>query len=371
MQRPRVLIAPDKFKGSLTATEAAEAIARGVLRAAPSAIIDRCPLADGGEGTVDAMLSACGGRRIVVPVRGPLPEMTVNARLGLLPDGTAVIEMAAASGLALLAPEDRNPLRTTSFGTGELLLGAAKEGAKQILIGIGGSATVDGGIGCVQGCGGRITLDDGTVATRPLVGADLPRVRSIEPPRGLPPVRVACDVTNPLCGEDGAARVFGPQKGATPEQVDRLDRWLGELAERTGTRAFAATPGAGAAGGLGYALAAFLGATVERGFDLVANALGVQRRIAWADVCFTGEGRLDRSSLSGKAPVAFAERCARAGKPCFLLAGAIEPTLQMGNSMAIADPTMPAGEAMRRAGELLEAGAERTMRQFLHSQGVS
>src|SRR5690348_8542604 len=266
----RIVLAPDKFKGSLGAPDVCAAMARGLRAADPSVDIDTCPMADGGEGTVAALVAATGGRLETRRVAGPLPEMRVDATFGVLGDGhTAVIEMAAASGLALLKPEDRNPLNTTTFGTGELLMAAASMGVRQIVLGIGGSATVDGGIGCAQACGLPVILEGGEPVspTEPLCGRDLESVVLIKHGRGSSIERVritvACDVSNPLFGPDGAAEIFGPQKGATPQQVRWLDQALHGLAERTGKLAEARTPGAGAAGGLGFAMLAFFGAALR------------------------------------------------------------------------------------------------------------
>src|SRR5437763_14852044 len=224
----RLVIAPDKFKGCLSADEVARAIADGARRADPSIEIDSCPLADGGEGTVAALVAATGGTLVTRRVTGPLPEMKVDATFGVLGDRpgeprTAVVEMAAASGLALLRPDQYDPLATTTFGTGELIRAAAEMGVRNILLGIGGSATVDGGIGCAQGAGLPVLLRDGepTSPTEPLCGRDVERVELVKHGRGSPvdgvTITVACDVTNPLFGPPGAAPVFGPQKGATPD----------------------------------------------------------------------------------------------------------------------------------------------------------
>ncbi|HEX8910960.1 MAG TPA: glycerate kinase, partial [Humisphaera sp.] len=328
----RIVIAPDKFKGSLDSAAVAAALAAGVRRVQPDATIDLCPVADGGEGTVAALVAATGGRIEHRRVTGPLPEMKVDAAFGVLGDGrTAVVEMAAASGLALLKPEDRNPLNTTTFGTGELLVAAAKLGVSQIILGIGGSATTDAGIGCCQAIGLPVLLDEGepVADTEPLVGRDLPRVVLVKHGRGSPVegvrVTVACDVTNPLSGPTGAAAVFGPQKGATPGQVAWLDRQLQALAERTEKLAEANTPGAGAAGGLGFGLLAYLpGTTLRPGVEIVFDALRLRERLAGADLCITGEGRLDASSLHGKAPVAVAKLCAQLGVPCVAAVGAVD-----------------------------------------------
>ena len=262
----RVLLAPDKFKGCLSARNVADAMADGVRRADANIEIDSCPLADGGEGTVDALVAATGGRFETAVVTCPLPEMKVEARFGFLGDGkTAVVELAAASGLALLRPEDRNPLATTTFGTGELLMAAMRRGAQTIILGIGGSATIDGGIGIAQACELPVLLKDGEPlsATEPLTGRDLDKVVLIKRGRGsaIEKVRivVACDVNNPLLGERGAAAVFGPQKGAMPEQIPQIDAALRELARRNNKMAITELPGSGAAGGVGFGMAAFSG----------------------------------------------------------------------------------------------------------------
>jgi glycerate kinase len=325
----RILIAPDKFKGCLSAAEVADAISAGVL-STDKLSIDKCPLADGGEGTVAALISAMNGRLVTRRVTGPLPDMKVDAAFGMLPDGTAVVEMSAASGLALLREEERAPFRTTTYGTGELLVEAAKLGATKIILGIGGSATVDGGIGCAQACGLPVILRDEGPADvhEPLVGEDLRRVVLVKHGRGSPldhvKIEVASDVTNPLCGSNGAARVFGPQKGATPEQVLELDRLLGELAQRCEKMDVAQQPGAGAAGGLGFAMIAFFNAALRPGFEIVAEAVNLRERVAQADLCITGEGRLDVSSLSGKAPIGLARVCREMNVPCLALVGSVE-----------------------------------------------
>jgi glycerate kinase len=326
----RVVVAPDKFKGSLTAPQACDAIARGVRRARPDAEIDLCPVADGGEGTIDALMSATGCHFETRLVTGPLPEMKVRATFGVMGGGRrAVVEMASASGLALLKPEDRNPLNTTTFGTGELIVEAAKLGVGEILLGIGGSATTDAGIGCAQACGLPVILDGGEPVspTEPLCGRDLDSVVLVKHGRGSPVERVkitvACDVTNPLYGPNGAASVFGPQKGATPEQVRQLDDSLRRLAERLGKPDLANTPGAGAAGGLGFGMLAFFGATLRPGVDIIIEASDLRRRLKGASLCVTGEGRLDAQSLAGKAPVGVSRLCKELGVPCVAIVGSI------------------------------------------------
>ena len=365
-----LLLAPDKFKSCLSAAEVAHAMAVGAIRADPRATIDVCPMADGGEGTVEAVVAATGGRFVTRRVTGPLPEMKVEARFGLLGDGkTAVIEMAAASGLALLRPQDRDPTRTTTFGTGELMMAATRIGAARILLGIGGSATIDGGIGCAQACGLPVILEGGQVPStgEPLVGADVGRVVLIEHGRGSPiekiRIEVACDVANPLCGDDGAAAVYGPQKGATAQQVRELDAALWQLARRNGKLEQANLPGAGAAGGLGFAMAAFFGAQLKRGVEIVMDAVGLRQRLTGADLCLTGEGRLDRSSLSGKVVVGVALACRDAQVPCIALAGSIEPGVDFGlEAIKIGDDVITQEQSIEQAQTLIAAKVAEILR---------
>jgi glycerate kinase len=365
----RLLLAPDKFKGCLSAADVARAMAGGALRANPQSQIESCPLADGGEGTVDALVAATGGQFIFRKVTGPLPDMKVDAKFGILGDDkTAVIEMAAASGLALLKPQDRDPTLTTTFGTGELMMHAVAMGVSHIILGIGGSATIDGGIGCAQACGLPVILEGGEPVTpsEPLVGGDVERVVLIKHGRGSPiekvRIEVACDVTNPLCGKDGAAEVYGPQKGATPEQIRRLDAALWELARRNGKIAEANLPGAGAAGGLGFGLAAFFGAQLKRGIEIVMAAAGFQEKLIGADLCLTGEGRLDRSSLSGKVVSGVARACRDTGAPCTVLAGSIDPNVDWNShgivALSIGDGVMTSEQSMREAEQLIAAKVE-------------
>lgn len=363
----RVVIAPDKFKGSLSADAVARAVARGLPARAS---IDTIPVADGGEGTVAALVAATNGRFETRRVTGPLPDMRVDATFGILGDGeTAVIEMAAASGLALLPIDDRNPMRTTTFGTGELLLHAAKLGVRKIILGIGGSATVDAGIGCAQACGQPVILDEiGPADPRePLVGEDLRRIVLIKHARGSPldrvKITVACDVINPLFGDNGAAPIFGPQKGATPQQVEELDALLKQLATRCGKLAEAETPGAGAAGGLGFAMLAFFNAQLRPGFDIVADAVNLRDRLRGADLCITGEGRLDASSLGGKAAVGVARLCKELNVPCVAIVGSYDETTAADlaplfrNILPIHRPPIALDEAVRDAAALVERAA--------------
>jgi glycerate 2-kinase len=331
----KILIAPDKLKGSLSAGAAAECIAAGVLTVVPGARLDLCPIADGGEGTVDALLKALGGRRITRRVTGPLPEIKVDAEFALLGDGTtAVIEMSAASGLALLAPEDRNPLNTTTFGAGELIAAAIAQGAKKILIGLGGSATIDAGIGMLQACGFTLLTQDGqpTSPTEPLCGRDLPNILMVKHGRGeitsgIEIIALA-DVTNPLTGPTGAAQTFGPQKGATPTVVHQLDAELNALARRTAQCAAADHPGAGAAGGLGFGILAYMNGSLLSGFDYIARAVGLSDRLASSDLCLTAEGRLDTQTACGKAVHGIARLCKQHNVPCIALVGSIAPDIE-------------------------------------------
>lgn len=330
----RVLLAPDKFKGSLSAIQACDALREGVRAIDPSAEVDLCPLSDGGEGFVDAMVRALGGRLITRRVTGPLPEMKVDATFGVLPATptrpiTAVIEMSAASGLHWLRPDQYDPLATTTFGAGQLVREAVREGCRHVLLGIGGSATCDAGIGFAQACGLPVLLDNGdpTSDTEPLCGRDLEHVVRIKSHRGGAvdgvTFEVAADVTNPLFGPDGAAPVFAPQKGATAQQVRWLDDMLKQLATRTGHLTEAASPGAGAAGGLGFALLAFFGATLRPGIELVIEATRLRERLTGTDLCLTGEGRIDAQTLSGKTVIGVARACRDANVPCVALAGAV------------------------------------------------
>lgn len=331
----RLLIAADKFKGSLTAPEACDAIALGILDVRPDATIDLCPMSDGGEGFVDAMTRSRGGTTITRRVTGPLPEQHVEATFAIVDGHTAVIEMSAASGLALLAPADRNPLYTTSFGTGELIHHAADLGCRTILLGIGGSATCDAGIGCLQACGCHIVLASHQYAsiTEPPCGRDLDDITFIKSHRGSivdgVTIHIACDVTNPLFGPTGTARVFAPQKGASPDDVETLDRMLISLSHRLGWDEIAMRPGSGAAGGIGCGLAAMFGATLRSGVDLVIDATNLRERISQADLVITGEGRLDATSLGGKVVGGVARLCRELGKPCAAIVGDVDRSVDL------------------------------------------
>lgn len=378
----RVVVAPDSFKGSLSAVEAAEALARGVRAAIPEAEVVEVPMADGGEGTVATLVAGTGGRLETRTVTGPLGR-PVEAPFGLLGDGeTAVIEMAAASGLLLVPAAERNPLVTTTFGTGELIRAALDLGCRRLLVGIGGSATNDGGVGMLQALGGRVMTKGGRdVGPGGGALADLDRVdlSGLDPRLQTLDLQVACDVDNPLYGPRGASAVYGPQKGATPEMVARLDRNLRHLADlvrRDLGRDVAQVPGAGAAGGLGYGMLAFLGARLAPGVQVVMDTLRLDDILPGASLVITGEGRTDGQTLSGKVPMGVAGRAARHGVPAVVISGAVAPdadVLHQHNVAALLSITpgpLSLDESIAQAGTLLARAAEEAMRLVRLGQGI-
>lgn len=344
----RVLCCPDSFKESISSIDAARAMARGVRAAGHEA--DVCPIADGGEGTVEALVAATGGALRTTRVTGPMGE-PVDAPWGLLPGGTAVIELAAAAGLALVPLDRRDPTKTTTFGVGELIGAALDAGAKRIILGIGGSATTDGGCGAAQALGVRFGGTSGAMCGGMLCditsidtgGLDA-RLKSVE-------VTVACDVTNPLTGLRGAAHVYGPQKGATAKQVEQLDAGLAHLASLCGVDATLA--GAGAAGGFGYGAVAMLGATLRRGIELVLDAVRFEERVAVCDLVLTGEGKLDAQTAQGKTIAGVMGRAR--GKRVVALVGKVEG--EPGCEYRVIGAGLTTEESMARAGELLERAA--------------
>ncbi len=401
----KVLIAPDSFKESLPAADAAAAIAEGVLAVCPSAVVDLCPMADGGEGTVAAMVAATGGQFLAADVFDPLggPIRGRFAMLGrdsdaLLPGqvglsaaqtasagdarqepgigGTAVIEMAAASGLALVRPELRDPTRTTTFGTGQLILAALDEGATEIIIGIGGSATNDGGCGCAQALGVEFIDRDGNPCVNGISGGALAEIASIDI-SGIDPriantkITVACDVKNPLTGLNGAAAIYGPQKGATEEMVQQLDANLSHLAEiirRDLGLDVENLAGSGAAGGLGGGLVAFAGAKLENGGQVISNALSLSRRLAGADLCITGEGKLDSQVLAGKALSAVADLAGAAGVPVVCIPGQVTddaPLKLFAQVLPLVTGEITARHAMTHTQQLLAQRAAEAVKKFL------
>jgi len=325
----KIVIAPDSYKESLSALAVATAIEAGFREIFPTAEFVKIPVADGGEGTVDAMVAATQGQIIRLTVTGPLGQ-PVDAFYGLSGDaGTAFIEMAAASGLELVPATQRNPLITTSFGTGELIKNALDRGVGHIIIGIGGSATNDGGAGMVQALGARLL--DAQERQIGFGGGALPALARIDIAQldarlAQCRIEVACDVTNTLIGEKGASAIFGPQKGATPERVAQLDRALAHFAQiiqRDLDRDVLDIAGGGAAGGMGAALHAFCQAELRRGIEIVTEALGLAEQVEDADLVITGEGRIDSQSINGKVPIGVAQVAKRFDKPVIGIAGSL------------------------------------------------
>jgi glycerate kinase len=365
----KVVIAPDSFKESLSAMEVAEAIERGFRQIYPQVQYVKLPMADGGEGTVDSMVAATGGEIVRVEVTGPLGQ-SVSAFYGLLGEGeTAVIEMAAASGLHLAPKERRDPRITTSYGTGELILAALERGVKAIILGIGGSATNDGGAGMMQALGARL-LDDQQQPLPP-GGAALARLAQIDlsavdPRLQQVSVTAACDVDNPLCGPHGASAVFGPQKGATPEMVTQLDAALnhfGRLLQQATGREVLNAPGAGAAGGMGAALLGMLNARLRPGIDIVIETLRLEEALRDADLVITGEGRLDSQSIHGKTPIGVARVAKRHGLPVIGIAGSLAKDYQVVHqhgidaAFSVLDRVVTLEEALMDAATNLEVTA--------------
>ncbi|PQJ67902.1 glycerate kinase [Photobacterium angustum] len=325
----KIIIAPDSYKESLTAMEVATAIENGFRQVLPNAEYIKLPMADGGEGTVQSLVDASNGRIIECTVTGPLGEQ-VNSFFGLMGDNkTAIIEMAAASGLHLVSSEQRNPMLTTSFGTGELIIAALDKGVEHIIIGIGGSATNDGGVGMAQALGARLQDEN----NNPICfgGGALARlhhidISNIDPRLAKVKLEVACDVDNPLCGEKGASRIFGPQKGAIPEMVDQLDANLAHYAKiikRDLGRDVKNRAGAGAAGGIGAALLGFFNAQLRSGIEIVMDAVNLADVLKDADLVITGEGRIDSQTIHGKTPIGVARTAKRFNKPVIGIAGCL------------------------------------------------
>lgn len=373
----KIVLAPDSYKGSLTAMEVCQAMERGVRKALSAVEVASVPMADGGEGTVQSLIDATGGRILRRKVTGPLGE-PVEAFFGIMGDGkTAVIEMAAASGLPLVPEGRRDPRVTTTYGTGELILAALEEGCGRLLIGIGGSATNDGGAGMAQALGYRF-LDEGD-RELPAGGAALIRLAKIDS-AGVDPrlrgigVEVACDVTNPLTGPEGASAIYGPQKGATPEMVRELDAALEHFArivKRDLGLEVRDLPGAGAAGGLGAGLVAFLGATLRPGIEIVIEASGLKKKLRGADLVITGEGRIDGQTVKGKTPIGVARAAKAYNLPVLAVAGGLGPGVELvyehgiDGVTAIVDRPMSLNDAIAAADGLVAAATERILRVFM------
>ena len=393
----RILIAPDKFKGTLNAREVAQNIAKGLLDVMPDAQIEIVPMADGGEGTAEAICEARGGSWLECKAHDPLGR-EIDARYGWIDqEKIAVMEMSEAAGMRRLSESERDPIRATTFGVGEMILDATKRDANEIIIGLGGSATNDGGFGMARALGSRFLgeplWNDGlgsrrnlnVTAGKPsflgpqqeLAGAviELAGLRRIERPKSLKPPRIiaAVDVKNPLLGENGATQVFGPQKGASPSDLDNLERALTRLADVVASEFgfdYRNEAGAGAAGSLGFALLSFCGATIRPGFEVVAEAVGLEAKMKDADLVITGEGSLDRQTLEGKTPAGVARLARKLGKPVFAMVGRAseDPELReiFDGIYQNARPGMSQHENMKHAAELLRENA----RELAYTFGV-
>lgn len=325
----KITVAIDSFKGSLSTFESGEAARVGINKVFPDAEVQVCPLADGGEGTVAAIVSATCGEMQKITVTGPLGKPVV-AEYGIIRDSkTAIIEMSSAAGITLVAPSERDPMKTTTYGVGEMIADAIGKGCREFIVGIGGSATNDGGIGMLTALGFSFLDKYGNALDG--YGADLEKIAEISTDGARSEIgecrfHIACDVKNPLCGELGCSAIYGPQKGATPETVKLMDGWLGNYAKLTKSvlpQSDENYPGSGAAGGLGFAFMSYLGGTLESGIELVMSATGLEEHISDSDIVVTGEGRLDGQSAMGKAPVGVARLAKKYGKPVVAFAGCV------------------------------------------------
>jgi glycerate 2-kinase len=381
----KIVIAPDSFKENLTSLEVASEIEKGLLRVWPNAECVKVPMADGGEGTVQSLVDATGGTIVRAEVLGPM-GVPVLASYGLLGDGrTAVIEMAEASGLPLVAKEERNPLVASTFGTGQLISDAIHRGVEEIIIGLGGSATNDGGAGLAQALGVRFIGTDGAPIVEPLGGGRLAEVQGIDlrwvnPALPLVHFSVACDVTNPLTGERGASAVYGPQKGATPEMTATLDSNLANFAaviKRDLGMDIAERSGAGAGGGVGASLMAFTNSTLKRGVELVVAATKLEDFMQGADLAITGEGRVDFQTAFGKTPSGVATAAHKFGVPVVAIGGGLSDdaggVFQHGiDGLETATPNaMPLEVAIEKSRQYLQDAAERVARLIVVGERVA
>lgn len=371
----RFVIAPDSFKESLSAVQVAQAIQRGILNQFPEAICTLVPLADGGEGTVDALLNACAGQKVACRVRSALPQQWVESYFALIDGGkTAVIEMAKANGIQLIPLAQRNPALTSTYGTGEMIRQALDLGVSKIVIGLGGSVTNDAGSGMAQALGVKFR-DQSGLELQPC-GGNLKQICKIDL-NGLDArlattdILIASDVNNPLCGEHGASAIFGPQKGATPEMVEILDqnlRYFADLVEAACGVNVQHQAGAGAAGGLGFGLLAFAHAEIQSGVELLIQQTGLAEKIAQADVVVTGEGKIDRQTLMGKTPFGVAQVAKRLNKPVYAFSGivgeGIEPLWDAGFTQIIGinPPDISVEDAIQNAKRNLTDSVEKVMR---------
>jgi glycerate 2-kinase len=366
----RILIAPDKFKGALNAREVGEGIACGLHDVLPHAKIEIVPMADGGEGTAEVISEALGGRRIRFKTHDPLGR-EVEAYYGWIEKPpSAVMEMSEAVGMRRLHPNELNPEIASTFGVGEMIMDAANRGARVVLIGLGGSATNDGGFGMARALGFHFFGNDGTEIRQLLNLIALQRIeKSIK--LKLPIIVAAVDVKNPLLGANGATRVFGPQKGVTPDKIHGFERALTQLADVIAKQFgfdYRNEPGAGAAGGLGFGLASFCNARIRPGFDEVAKAVALERKMKGADVVITGEGSLDRQTLEGKTPAGVAQLARKLGKRVFAFVGRATEDQQVRELFDAvfenAQPGMSTEENMKHASELLRDNARHLAQQL-------
>src|SRR5215475_12523576 len=371
----KILIAPDKFKGALNAREVAENIAKGLLDILSDAQIEVVPMADGGEGTAEAICGARGCSWLGCNAHDPLGR-EIDARYGWIDrEKLAVMEMSEAAGMRRLSENERDPISATSFGVGEMILDATKRGANEIIIGLGGSATNDVGFGMARALGFRAEFEHEHEQQQQVQVriTDLMELKRIKPPTdlALPKIIAAVDVQNPLLGQNGATRVFGPQKGASKSDIDILERALSRLADLVAHEFgfdYRDTPGAGAAGGLGFGLLSFCGASIRAGFDVVAETVGLEAKIKDADIVITGEGSLDRQTLEGKTPVGVARLARKFGKPVFAIVGRTTEDRELREIFdgiyENARPGMSEKENMNHAAEFLRENARELTKTF-------
>lgn len=372
----KVVIAIDSFKGSLSSIEAAESIKKGIQKVYEDAQIKISPLADGGEGTTYALTKGMNGEFRKVKVSGPLENVKVVATYGIIKDTkTAIIEMSQAAGITLVPPEKRNPLRTTTYGVGEIIKDAIKQGCRHFIVGIGGSATNDGGIGMLQALGYDFFDESGNKISQGASACELEHLVKIDDSNVIKELKecdfkIACDVTNPLCGKNGCSEVFCPQKGATDDMVKKMDNWLKNysiLAKKIKPKADANYPGTGAAGGLGFAFLTFTKASLESGIDIVLKETKLEELVKDADIVVTGEGRLDKQTVMGKAPIGVAQIAKKYNKKVIAFAGAVTKEARILNENGI-DAFFPIlreviteEEAMSK--EVSSANLEETVRE--------
>jgi glycerate kinase len=376
----KIVIAPDSFKGSISAMEAAQAMERGVKRCFPNAETIKVPIADGGEGTMDSLVMSTGGRKRAVQVTGPLGQ-NIDAAYGVLPDGqVAVIEMAQASGLTLIAADDRNPLVATTYGTGELIKKALDDGCRSFILALGGSATNDGGAGMLQALGLHLLDEAGDEIG--WGGGHLARVRSIDDRDWDTRIAesqflIATDVQNPLIGRTGATYIYGPQKGVTPHLLDQLEEGMtvwADLIEQTNGVRLHELAGAGAAGGLCGAFLAFFPATIQRGIDVVIEYTGINSHLVGADLVITGEGQIDAQTASGKTPMGIAQAAQQHDVPTIAIAGSVGKGIDtlydygIQAVFSIVNGPMTLEQAMNDAAQLIDSTTEQVVRTVFMSK---